>query len=91
MKTLLIVGLALGVAMVATLASRPAAAAVDGCYVIRSTADARNPQIAADRAKRHLQRYIGKRLNTFTGKTVSPISTQCIRNACEASAIVCPN
>jgi hypothetical protein len=91
MKRLLIAGLVLCAAMAGLTLSRPAAAAVDGCYVIRSTADARNPQIAADRAKRHLQRYIGKRLNTLTGKTVSPITTQCIRNACEASAIVCPN
>ena len=89
MQRLLIVGLALGTAMFAMPVHR-AAADYEGCYSVRSTADARNPQIATDRAKRHLQRYIGKRLNTLTGKTVSPIRTTCIRNACEAIAVICP-
>ena len=89
MKGLLIVGLALGVAFLATPVTQSASAA-EGCYVIRSTADARNPQIATDRAKRHLQTYIGRKLNKQIGITISPITTQCIRNACEASAIVCP-
>lgn len=90
MKTLLIVVFALGAVMIGATVSQPAAAAVEGCYVIRSTADARNQNTARDRAKRNLQSYIGRRLNTFTGKTISPITTNCIRNACEASAIVCP-
>jgi hypothetical protein len=89
MNRLLIVGLAITAATLATPVSKPAAAA-EGCYVIRSTADARNPQIATDRAKRHLQTYIGRKLNKQIGITISPITTQCIRNACEASAIVCP-
>jgi hypothetical protein len=89
MKRLLIAGLAVTAAFVATPATGPAAAA-EGCYVIRSTADARNPQIATDRAKRHLQNYIARKLNKQTGITISPITVQCIRNACEASAIVCP-
>ena len=88
MQRLLIVGLALGTAMFALPGHQ--AAAYEGCYTVRSTADARNPQIATDRAKRHLQRYIGKRLNTLAGKTVSPIRTTCIRNACEAIAVICP-
>lgn len=89
MRKLLIVGLALGAAVFAMPMDR-AAAAYEGCYTVRSTADARNPQVATDRAKRHLQRYLGKRLNTLTGKTVSPIRTSCIRNACEAIAVICP-
>jgi hypothetical protein len=90
MKTLLIVALALGAAIAGATVSQPAAATAEGCYMIRSTADARNQNNARDRAKRNLQSYIGRRLNTFTGKTISPISTTCIRNACEATAIVCP-
>jgi hypothetical protein len=89
MKRLLIVALAITAGFVTTPVSAPAVAA-EGCYVIRSTADARNPQIATDRAKRHLQNYIARKLNRQTGITISPISVQCIRNACEATAIVCP-
>ena len=87
MRRLLIVGLALSAVTVATATSQPAVADTEGCYMVTSTADA---QIASDRAKRHLQNYIGRRLNKLTGKTVSPITTQCIRNACKAQATICP-
>jgi hypothetical protein len=90
MRKLLIVGLALSAVIVAATTSQPAAADTEGCYMVTSTADARNPQIASDRANRHLQSYIGRRLNKLTGKTVSPITTQCIRNACKAQATICP-
>jgi hypothetical protein len=81
---------ACGVCLLAamTFAPKPVAALED-CYVIRATADARNADIARDRAIRRLQTYIGRKLSKQAGKTVSPISTQCIRTACEASAIVC--
>ena len=90
MRRLLIVGIALSAVIVATGTSQPAAADTEGCYLVSSTADARNPQVATDRAKRHLQTYLGRRLNALTGKTVSPITTQCIRNACKAQATICP-
>lgn len=65
------------------------AVALDDCYVIRATADARNERTSRDRAKRRLQDYIARRLSSLAGKSISPITTNCIRTACESTAIVC--
>ena len=46
MRRLLIVGIALSAVIVATGTSQPAAADTEGCYLVSSTADARNPQVA---------------------------------------------
>jgi hypothetical protein len=66
-----------------------ATSAFENCTVVRATADARNPQVSTDRAIHRLRRYIAFHLNSLGGKSVGPTSTHCIRNACEASAIVC--
>ena len=66
-----------------------AASAFENCTVVRATADARNPQVSTDRALHRLRRYIADHLSSPSGKSVGPTSTHCIRNACEASAIVC--
>jgi len=89
MGRLLIVGFVAASILGATSVSQPAAAEDEECYVVRATADARNQNIARDRAERRLQTYIGRKLNAFTGKTISPIRTTCIRNACEAAAAFC--
>jgi hypothetical protein len=65
------------------------ARALDNCYVVRATANARNERISRDRAQSRLQHYIARNLSSMHGKSLSPVSTHCIRNACEASAIVC--
>ena len=77
----------LGLAVVCQTAQ--AASAFENCVVVRATADARNPQVSTDRALHRLHRYIADHLRSPGGKTVGPTSTHCIRNACEASAIVC--
>ncbi len=84
----LLVSIALLLAAVVTTAPKPAAALED-CYVVRATADARNEAVSRDRAKRRLQTYIGRKLNKFAGKSISPVSITCIRTACEASAAFC--
>ena len=66
-----------------------ATSAFENCTVVRATADARNPQVSTDRALHRLRRYIADHLSSPGGKSVGPTSTHCIRNACEASAIVC--
>lgn len=45
--------------------------------------------VSTERSKRRLQHYIGRKLNQFTAKSISTVTTHCIRNACESSAIVC--
>ena len=69
------------------LGSLPARA--DDCVIVRATADARNQTVSTERSKRRLQHYIGRKLNSFTAKSISTVSPHCIRNACESSAIVC--
>jgi hypothetical protein len=84
---LLVFGLALGAVAAVVLGSQPVLA-VD-CVVVRATADARNQTVSTERSKRRLQHYIGRKLSSAAAKSVSPISTHCIRNACESSAVVC--
>jgi hypothetical protein len=67
----------------------PAASALQNCYAIRATADARNQAISRDRAERRLHRYIADEKRSPGGKSIGPTSVHCIRNACEASAWVC--
>jgi hypothetical protein len=88
MKRMLV---AVGLVAVLAVASQAAHAtsAFENCTVVRATADARNPQVSTDRAIHRLRRYIAFHLNSLGGKSVGPTSTHCIRNACEASAIVC--
>jgi hypothetical protein len=83
--------LAAGLAAALAVASHAAQAtsAFENCTVVRATADARNPQVSTERAVHRLRRYIAFHLNSLGGKSVGPTSTHCIRNACEASAIVC--
>lgn len=71
-----------------TLISQPLHA-VEGCYVVRATADARNPRVSTERAEHRLHRYILRELRNNAGKSIGPVHTHCIRNACEASAAVC--
>ena len=87
MKKLLVTGVLLGAVAAVVFGSAPAMA--EDCVVVRATADGRNQTISTDRSKRRLQHYIGRKLNSFTAKSISPVSTHCIRNACESSAIVC--
>ncbi|MFZ0060600.1 MAG: hypothetical protein WAL47_01030 [Pyrinomonadaceae bacterium] len=82
---------ALAVVAAFTVAS-PGARAESGledCFVVRATADARNQQVSRDRAQHRLRRYIADHLSSPGGKSVGPTSVNCIRNACEATAIVC--
>lgn len=55
MGRLLIVGLVAASILGGVSTSQPAAAEDDECYVVRATADARNQNIARDRAERRLQ------------------------------------
>ena len=68
-------------------ALRPAVA--DSCYVVRATADARNPQVSTERSQMRLQHHIAGNLSSLHGKVIGPVHTHCIRNACESSAVVC--
>jgi hypothetical protein len=63
--------------------------ALEGCYVVRATADARNPRVSTERAEHRLHRHILHELRNNAGKSIGPVHTHCIRNACEASALVC--
>lgn len=87
MRKLLVLGVTLAAIFATTLGSRPVLA--DDCVIVRATADARNQTVSTERSKRRLQHYIGRKLNSFTAKSISTVSTHCIRNACESSAIVC--
>jgi hypothetical protein len=79
--------------IVATIASASLisqqAWALEGCYVVRATADARNPRVSTERAEHRLHRHILHELRNNAGKSIGPVHTHCIRNACEASAVVC--
>jgi hypothetical protein len=86
-KKFLIAGLVLCAVVAIGGGSRPALA--DSCYVVRATADARNPQISTERAERRLQQHILRQLTSTHGKHIGPVHTHCIRNACKASAVVC--
>ena len=59
------------------------------CYVVRATAGARNPCVSAVRAQNKLQHQITRRVTSTTGQHAASVHMQCIRNACEASAITC--
>lgn len=87
MRKLLLAGLALGALAAVSVVSQPANA--DHCFVVRATADARNPQVSTERSQKRLQKYIARNLSSLTGKHIGPVSTNCIRNACESTAIVC--
>jgi len=85
MKSLLVAGL---IVVVCAAVSQSAWAQGD-CYTVRGEADARNRQISTERAVQRLHRHIADAMRSPGGHTVGPTSTHCIRNACEASAIVC--
>jgi hypothetical protein len=72
----------------ASLISQPATA-LGGCYVVRATADARNPRVSTERAEHRLHRHILHEMRNNAGQSIGPVHTHCIRNACEASALVC--
>ena len=84
-----LVAAGLAVAVAAMCHSAYAESAFENCHVVRATADARNAEIATDRAVHRLRRYIAFHVSTPGGKSVGPTHTHCIRTACEASAIVC--
>ena len=62
---------------------------LENCYTVRGTADARNRAISIERAERRLHHHIAHEMRSAGGKSIGPTHTHCIRNACEASAIVC--
>ena len=62
---------------------------LENCYVVRGTADARNRTISIERAERRLHHHIAHEMRSAGGKSIGPTHTHCIRNACEASAVVC--
>jgi len=72
-----------------TLQSVRAETGLENCYTVRGTADARNPAISTERAERRLHHHIAHEMRSTGGKSIGPTHTHCIRNACEASAIVC--
>jgi hypothetical protein len=82
---------ALGVVAVFAVAAPTvrAESGLENCYTVRGTADARNRQISMDRAERRLHHHIAHELRGSGGHSVGATHTHCIRNACEASAIVC--
>ena len=88
MRRLLLAGIALAVPAGAAVVSQPARA-LENCSVVTATADARNRNISIERAENRLHHYIARNLRSLTGKTVSPVTTNCIRNACKSQAIVC--
>jgi hypothetical protein len=80
---------ALGVCAIVAFAFAQGPALADNCYVVRATADARNPQISTERSQRRLQHHIAGNLGSLHGKVIGPVHTHCIRNAYESSAVVC--
>lgn len=62
---------------------------LDNCYIVRGTADARNRAISTERAERRLHHHIAHEMRSAGGQSIGPTHTHCIRNACEASAVVC--
>lgn len=87
MRKSLVLGLALGAIAAVTLG--PQQVLADDCVIVRATADARNQTVSTERSKRRLQTYIGRKLSSASAKSISPVTTHCIRTACESSAIVC--
>ena len=87
MKSLLIAGIALAAAGAVIVPQQ--AGALENCFVVTATADARNRDVSIERAENRLHHYIARNLRSLTGKTVSPVTTNCIRNACKSQAIVC--
>jgi hypothetical protein len=85
----LLIAAGLVAAFAVTSASVRAESGLENCYTVRATADARNRQISIDRAERRLHHHIAHELRGSSGHSVGPTHTHCIRNACEASAIVC--
>ena len=85
----LLVGVALAAAFAVASPTVRAESGLEDCFVVRATSNARNQDISTDRALHRLRRYIADHLSSPGGKCVGPTSTHCIRNACEASAIVC--
>ena len=85
----LLVGFGLVAAIAVASSTVRAESGLENCYTVRGTADARNRQISLDRAERRLHHYIAHELRGSAGHSVGPTHTHCIRNACEASAIVC--
>ena len=69
--------------------SASAAGGLENCYVVRGTADARNRAISIERAERRLHHHIAHEMRSAGGKSIGPTHTHCLRNACEASAVVC--
>ena len=86
MKTKIVPGV---VVLVAACTLSPPVRALENCYTVRGTADARNQRVSLDRAKQRLHRHIADEMRSPGGKSIGPTHTHCIRNACEASAIVC--
>jgi hypothetical protein len=88
MRALVVALIAIATIGVVSLISQPARA-LEGCYVVRATADARNPRVSTERAEHRLHRHILHELRNDAGKSIGPVHTHCIRNACESSALVC--
>jgi hypothetical protein len=88
MRASVVAMIAVATVATASLISQPARA-VEGCYVVRATADARNPRVSTERAEHRLHRHILHEMRNNAGKSIGPVHTHCIRNACEASALVC--
>jgi hypothetical protein len=88
MRKLLIAATMVAVSGAASTAS-PAERGLENCYVVRGTADARNRAVSIERAERRLHHHIAHEMRSQGGKSIGPTRTQCIRNACEASAVVC--
>lgn len=87
MRKFLVANIVLGALAAVILGPQPVMAA--DCVIVRATADGRNQTVSTDRSKRRLQHYIGRKLSSASAKSISPVSTHCIRNACESSAVVC--
>jgi len=62
---------------------------LENCYTVRGTADARTRALSIQRAEQRLHRHIADEMRSAGGKSIGPTHTNCIRNACEASAVVC--
>jgi hypothetical protein len=88
MKPILVAGVIVVVCAAVSQSAR-AQGGLHNCYTVRGEADARNRQISTERAVQRLHRHIADEMRSPGGHTVGPTSTHCIRNACEASAIVC--
>jgi hypothetical protein len=87
MKRLVIALLAVGAFALPSVVR--AEAGLENCYIVRGTADARNQAISRERAERRLHHHIAHEMRSLGGKSIGPTHIHCIRNACEASAVVC--